>query len=409
MTAPPIQNDDERKLLRALIDHLPDYIYFKDADGRYVIDNTAHARFLKLENPGESVGKTVFDFFPPELATRYHEDDEAIVRSGQPLINREEPTVGANGQRRWLSTTKVPLWTEDGRPDGLVCIGRDITEQRLAQEKLREKNLELARTVADLNRTNDELRAAQLQLIQAEKMQSVGRLAAGIAHEVKNPLAIIRMGIDYLASIPAEENPDIASIVAEMKDGVSRADAVIQELLNFSASRDLDLTAVSLNDVLVRSLALIRYALTQPPVEIVQELAPDLPPVRIDQTKMQQVFVNAFINATHAMPEGGTITVRTYVRTLSAQDVAREAGNRTGEKLREGQRMVVAEVDDTGSGIPAEKLSRIFDPFFTTKPTGKGTGLGLTVSRKIVELHGGEIELANRPEGGARVRVMLRL
>jgi PAS domain S-box-containing protein len=405
----------ERNLLRSIVDHLPDYIYFKDPQGRYVIDNQAHTRFLKAKTPDEVIGKTVFDFFPKELAARYHEDDEAIVRSAKPLINREEPTVNESGERRWLSTTKVPLWDETGAPEGLVCIGRDITERKVAEENLREANVELAgkkaeleQMVADLNRANAELRAMQMQLIEAEKMQSVGRLAAGIAHEVKNPLAIIGMGLDYLAGVAPTGDPEYPGIITEMKEGMKRADMVIRELLDFAASRELDLQSVSLNDVIVRSLSLVKHALSSPPVEVIHELKPDLPPVRIDQNKIEQVFINTFINATHAMPEGGKLIVRSYEKSLSQEDVLHDVGSRSGERLRAGQRVVVAEVDDSGTGIAPEKLAKLFDPFFTTKSTGKGTGLGLTVARKIIELHGGSIELMNRDEGGARVRITLR-
>ncbi len=405
----------ERNLLRSLIDNLPDYIYIKDAESHYVLDNIAHRRFLGASTMEEIIGRTTADFYPPDLAQRYLKDDQDITASGQPLLNRIEPVMDRRGNTRWHSTTKVPLRDPEGRVTGLVCIGRDITEQKESEERLRQANFELARSreellkvLADLRRSHDELKSAQMQLIQAEKLQSLGRLAAGVAHEVKNPLAILRMGLDYFLQNHSKD-PDAAAVLRDMTEAIQRADTIIRGMLDFSLPHDLKMAEEDLNVVVEQSLNMVRHELANSPVKLRREFASGLPTVRIDGQKIIQVLVNVLTNAIQAMAEGGTLTVRTYLKTLTEDETVRDAGSRKAERLRTGETVAVIEVDDTGPGIPEEKLARIFDPFFTTKPAGHGTGLGLTVTKKIVEIHGGTIRIKNRPEGGVQVTILLKV
>jgi len=405
----------ERNLLRSLIDNLPDYIYVKDTQGRYEIDNAAHRRFLGCSHLDEIVGKMPADFFPPEVAAHFTRVDSEVVETGRPLTILEEPLWDRTQARRWHFTTKVPLRNAENQVIGLVCISRDITERKRFEERLQQANTELAQSKEQLQKTLDELRTsheelkqAQIQLIQAEKMQAVGLLAAGIAHEVKNPLGILGMGIDYLTKNLVTNDENVSSILVDMNDALNRADAIIMGLLDFSTPRGLDIKAEHVGAILEETIGLIRHEMAAAPIRLIKELAPDLPPAWLDRNKIQQVFVNLLTNAIHAMPEGGRLTVKAYTRHLREGETDHDAGSRTPERFRAGDKVVVAEVIDTGTGIPEEKLAHIFDPFFTTKPTGKGTGLGLTVTKKIVELHGGTISIRNRKEGGVEVTVMFK-
>lgn len=401
----------ERNLLRSVIDNLPDSIVLKDADGRFVLDNAEHFRRLGASDSSEVLGRTVYDFFPDEIAESFHQSDLTILQTGQPLINHEEHTFDVHGHKRWQLTTKVPWRDEEGVILGVLAITRDITEQKEAQENLARAYAELTQSreevmaaMAKLQGAHQQLRDVQLQLIEAEKMKSIGRLAAGIAHEVKNPLAVIKMGVDFLAQQPLGDET-VTLILKEMADAVQRADGVIRGLLDFSRPKQLEVKREDLNAIIAQAAKLVRGEM-KGNSRILQELQHDLPPLALDGAKISQVFINLLTNALHAMEDGGTLTVRTYCKQLTGMGL--NIGDLRGENFRIGERLVVAEIDDTGHGIPEDKLGKIFEPFFTTKPTGKGTGLGLSVVKTIVDLHGGTIDLRNLPERGARATVTFK-
>jgi|GEM_PF-2194493 len=391
----------ERNLLSSIIAHLPDYVFVKDRQGKYLVNNPTHARLLGFDNPEKLIGLTAFDVYEPQEARTRHEDDMRIMETGQPVINREEPMKTRDGQTLWFLTTKVPLKGPDGRIVGLVCIGRDITARRQMEEELKKAN-------AALQKTNEELRTTQMGLMQAEKLQSVGRLAAGVAHEVKNPLAILGMGIDYLSTSTVKTDPNVQGVIEDMRAAIQRADNIILGLLDFAAPHELKMAPADLHHIIQTSLKLTKHEQINSLVEVRCELAEPPPLVVVDANKITQVFVNLFLNALQAMKGGGLLTVRTYYKTLQPGEFAEEIGTRRAARFNAGETVVVVEVDDTGPGIPPDKLPRVWDLFFTTKPTGEGTGLGLSVARNIMELHQGYIDLKNRPEGGVRVTLWFK-
>ena len=404
---------EERNLLRSLIDSVPDHIYVKDTRHRFVLANLAAQRFLGMTTE-ELVGKTDQDLFPADAASSFRWEEEQVMRWGQSSINREERITAPDGRQRWNLTTKVPLRDKQLRIVGLVGINRDISERKRATGELQRTNTilegrerELLAVVDELKRSHEKLEAMQLQLLQVEKMESVGRLAAGIAHEVKNPLAIISTGIDYLTQDGAGEGPDaLARVLGSMGRAVRRADTVIRGLLDFSAPAPLLAEPCDLNGVIRQALMLVDHELRRCHVSLHVDLAESLPQVSIDANKVEQVFLNLFINSIHAMPTGGSLTVRTRAEQLAA--LGHNISDHRAERFRAGDLVVITEVDDSGHGIPEDKLPKVFDPFFTTKPTGKGTGLGLSVAKTIVDLHGGMLQLTNRAEGGVRASLVLK-
>ena len=389
----------DRNLLRSVIDNVPDFIFVKDAEGHYTLNNLAHIRFLGGKTPADIYGKTVYDFFPPDAAERSHLDDRTVLENQLPILDRIESPM----REQWLSTTKIPLFDARHNAVGLVAISRDITQQKKAKEQLEQANLDLSRSREELLKALEGLRAVQLQLVEAEKMKLVGRLAAGIAHEVKNPLAIIGMGLEYLHR-QTYADPNIAMVLEEIGAAVQRADSVVRELLDFSAPKQMHLIPTDVNRLIHNALLLVRGELGARKMIVKEELASGLPQVRLDPMKIEQVLVNLFSNAAQAMEEGGWLTVRTFTRQVTGigENISQS------DAMLPGSRLVTIEVSDNGPGIPEAQLGKVFEPFFTTKPTGKGTGLGLTVTKTIVELHGGSIEIGNRPEGGTRVTVVLK-
>ncbi len=250
-----------------------------------------------------------------------------------------------------------------------------------------------------------ELQTAQKQLMQAEKMESIGRLAAGVAHEVKNPLAVIQMGADYLSQEMPKDKATV-EVIKDIDDAVRRADTVIHGLLDFSRDKELQLKQGSLNDVITSTLHLVDHELRQRNIKVQTFLSKKLPAMALDTNKLQQVFINLFMNAAHAMEHTGELRITSELKLLEDQvDLAQDSKG----LFRIDEPVIQVEVADTGPGIRERDKTKIFELFYTTKAVGEGTGLGLSVSRNIINLHHGTIGIANRPEGGASVVLLFKL
>lgn len=250
---------------------------------------------------------------------------------------------------------------------------------------------------------NQALHETQLQLIQAEKLDTIGTLSAGVAHEVKNPLAVIQLGIDYL-SRKSSGDENINEVIKEMDEAIGRADSVIKELVNFSASNDLSLEKLNVNELIDDSLSLVKHEIIKNNVTIDKSYYENLTEISGDKHKLEQVLINLVINAIHAMESSETklIKIRTYPVRLG--DIELDI---TG-KFKIDDTIVAITIEDSGTGIAEDKMKKLFEPFFTTKPSGKGTGLGLTVCQNIVRLHGGTLKFENVNAGGAMVTLLFK-
>ena len=257
----------------------------------------------------------------------------------------------------------------------------------------------------ELKMAYDELKEMQDRLIQSEKLKAIGQLASGVAHEMRNPIGIIMQGVGYLEQIiplGAKEPHETLSII---KESAQRADRIVISLLDFSKATKLELHPENISSILESSLILVKTELKN--VEVIRKIKENLPKVLVDKNKLTQVFINLFMNAIHAMPEGGKIAIRSFVKQL--EEVKNSIDERPGDSFTAGEKVVVVEVEDSGMGISEENLKKIFDPFFTTKGPGKGTGLGLSISRNIIIMHKGLIEVKSQVGKGTRIIITLRI
>jgi signal transduction histidine kinase len=259
-----------------------------------------------------------------------------------------------------------------------------------------------------LRRMTEELKSAQMQVIQAEKLDSLGRLAAGVAHEVRNPLGAVQMGISYLLQRQETlQDPGIGFALTEMEKAVRRANGIIQGMLNYAREDIMNLQRYCPNRLVEESVKFVQYELNRANVEIRFDMDGDIPQIQVDTQRMNQVLINLISNSIQAMKDGGVVTVTT--RSGKMGKAERDEGLRDHLRLRSDETVVFISIRDTGPGVPPSKIHRIFEPFFTTKPTGQGTGLGLSVVDRIIQLHRGHIHVENVSDPtGLRTTIALK-
>ena len=362
-----------------------------DADGRVSFVNPAAERILGV-TAHDILARELSDWEPPTLPQVIR---RVLLKPSE--ISVDELTLPRPNASALPIELRIAPISENEQVKGAVLVLRDLSERRQVEAKLH-------RTSDELRESHSKLQQAQMQLFQAAKLESVGRLAAGVAHEVKNPLAIIQLGLDYLEA-SLQHDPVATEVRRDMLHAVSRADTVVRGLLDFSRERALDLRPHAINQILKESLKLVRHELTQRNIGLETALSEALPDRHFDADKMQQVFLNLFMNAMHAMDHDGVLSINSALTQVTDADLGTHARD-TG--FAAGDRLIRVVIEDSGPGIKPEDLSRLFDPYFTTKRQGEGTGLGLSVTRNIVTLHQGSIDLDNRGGGGASAVLLFK-
>jgi two-component system cell cycle sensor histidine kinase/response regulator CckA len=356
------------ELLRAVIDNLPISIYTKDLHGRFVLNNVRNQRLLGVKAEAEVRGKTVFDFFPPEIAQPYADDDRRVLDDGR-VVQREEPFIDpVTGRAGWFHTTKIPLRLRDGSGiAGLVGVSRDITAQKLAER----------------------------QDQQAQRLESLGALSAGIAHDFNNLLTVILGALSVLrqhAGIPV-------SPLDHIETASAHAAHLTRQLLTFSRKQVVQPRLVQLHVELPQIRTLLARLMPET-IAVHATIDGEVWPIEIDPVQLTQVLINLAINARDAMPRGGRLSLHVRNRVLRYVDTLEPGDKGPGE-------YVELAVADTGVGLTPLVKERLFEPFFTTKEEGQGTGLGLATSWSIVSAAGGFIRASGAEGHGATFTVFL--
>jgi PAS domain S-box-containing protein len=366
---------EERKILRALIDNVPDFMYVKDMDCRFLVANLSVARQMGAKTSDELLGKNDFDFYPREVATLFYEDEQRVIRSGLAEINREEVGVDSNGNVSQIMTTQVPLRDKNGRVTGLVGIGRDITH---------------------LKRIQGEMQKAREAAEAASRAKS--EFLANMSHEIRTPLNGV-MGMTDLA-LDTELTPEQREYLETVKMSGDSLLTVINDILDFSKIEagkvDLEELDFNLRESLESTLKTMAVRADEKGLELLCEVAPEVPEmVRGDSSRLRQIVVNLVGNAIK-FTDSGEIAVKVQVESHDGADC-----------------ICHFTVSDTGMGVPEDKRELIFKPFSqadtsTTRKYG-GTGLGLTISTRLVQMMGGKIWVESEMGGGSQFHFTLRL
>ncbi len=347
---------------QSIIEAAPDGIVISRA-GNILYANFAAARLLGYAAPAELVGLSMATFLDGESLELMRARIVATQRTGVPLGPQEYPARRRDGSSAVAEITSLPI-EYDGAP-AVLAFARDVTERASLRSRLE----------------------------RADKLAAIGRLAAGVAHEVNNPLTYVSLGLESLTrklenAVPeGAPREDAMAVLEQLLHGVDRVARIVRDLRAFARSEAERKRLVSLADVADAAVRMVAHEV-RPRAELVVEMD-DVPPVLADSGRLEQVFVNLLLNAAQALEEG------------SPGRVVALRGRKKGEDR------VVITVSDNGPGIPLEVLDRIFEPFFTTKASGMGTGLGLSICESIVKEHGGEITARSTEGGGTTFEVEL--
>lgn len=347
----------QHALLRGLIDSIPDLIFFKDRDGRYLGCNQAYEAAVGKKE-AELIGKRDVDVFGKPAA--YVPERERPPAPGE-LVRAEDWITYADGRRVLMETLQTRFRDAHSNVLGLIGICRDITERRRLED----------------------------QLLQAKKMEAIGQLAGGLAHDFNNLLTVIMGNLELFLGSSEDDLPERELLLAA-DDATRRAADLVQQLLGFSRKISLKLQPIDLTSCVHDTLRILERTLDSR-IQVAIDCDRPVWPVRADTSQISRVLMNLCLNARDAMPTGGRLTLDVQNVVVRPEEVTGEG--RPGEFVR-------LRVHDTGTGMSPEVQARIFEPFFTTKVNGKGTGLGLAMVYGIVKQHGGWIECRSLPSQG---------
>jgi len=395
--------EEARAYSEALLNSMIDGLGVLDLEGKVIDVNEPLLQMMGLKKE-EIVGLPLIQVLGPVAEPAEIEKVSATIgqlMAGAPAGFIEMVITHKDGTRVTISIGPSVVRDAQGKPVMLLAVMRDITERKRMEQEIQDKNEqlnaqneELRATEEELRASNEELQAAneeltetQEQLIRSERLAAIGQLAGGVGHELRNPLGAIKNAVYYIKgkltkSELAEKEPRVLEFLDIVDDEVNASNKIINDLLGFSRVGKPSVTPTPVKKVIEDALA--RVSIPEN-VALNENLGSDSKEVAVDAGQIQQVLVNVITNAVQAMPEGGKLTINT----------------------RERKDFLELDVTDTGSGIADENKGKVFDPLFTTR--AKGIGLGLAVSKSIIDRHGGQIEAKSAVGKGTTFTIRLPL
>jgi len=358
--------ESQKRFMESIVDALPLGLYVVDRNYSVTTWNRKRETGILGISRDRVIGENVLSVFSSMSSDRLKTEFDHVFATGQPF--ETQTASWSSGEKRYYHLRKIPMSIDGGAVSHVITLGEDITDRRHLEESVH---------------TN-------------EKLASIGKLAAGIAHEINNPLAAIAGCVEGLIS--RAQDPTLKRVAAfedfpeylQIVDAeIFRCKGIISNLLDFSRTKDILKQEIQVNETLGQTLQLLSHHKSFKQLQVIKELDPECSPVVGNSGELRQVFLAMCINAMDAMHQSGTLTIRTAM------------------EMQHGQRFVRVQFQDTGAGIPVANLNKIFDPFFTTKPVGKGTGLGLSICYGIVRSHEGSIKVESEVGKGSTFHILL--
>jgi two-component system, NtrC family, sensor kinase len=361
-----LELQNQKRFMECIVDSLPIGIYVLDTDFTVVTWNKKRETGILGISRDQVIGKKIFSVFSKMGQQKLKGEFDHVFSTGNPF---ETETVSwSSGEKRHYHLRKIPMSLEGDRVTHVITLGEDISDRKRMEESL----------------------------LTNEKLASIGKLAAGIAHEINNPLAAIAGCVEGLISRSDDRElsqvrafEDFPEYLKIIEDEIGRCKGIIRNLLDFNRSKEILQQEINVNETLEQTLQLLKHHKGFKQMRVIQELNPACPTVVGNSGELRQVFLAMAINAMDAMNESGTLTIK------------------TDKETRNGQSFVCVQFQDSGIGIAAKNLNKIFDPFFTTKPVGKGTGLGLSICYGIIRSHDGFIKVKSEESKGSLFEIYI--
>lgn len=432
-TVDPHVSHLDHSLFRSLLESLPAVVFFKDLDGRYLCTSRRCADLYRTLTPGGLVGLTDLELgMPPERAGRIRREDLDLIEGIVPMVAYEEEVVDWDGARRWYQVTKHPIRDEEGEVLGTFGVAMDVTDRRSAEDGTRAAQVAAETLNAEMSEVLENLAGAQAELLQARNLESIGQLAAGVAHEINTPVQFIADNTRFVGGALDEllalvdvadelaavaETSAVAAVVAAAErfrsvardvdleflrgelpaaieqtvEGTRRVSEIVRALKEFAYPSGDTMEDVDLNRIVQATVAVSKNEWKYV-ADLEMSLDPDLPTVPGLLGPLHQVLLILVVNAAQALAEMHADGSKGHIAIITMHD----------------DDAVEVVVGDDGPGMTPEVAERIFQPFFTTKPVGTGSGQGLSIAQSVVvKRHGGSITVDTQPDFGTTFHVRI--